>query len=444
MEAYNAAAAAVALGLTPLSVLSKRQLALAHPRKNIHLPAIPRFHPQSFPALGNSVSTTLYGGGLSLLSSILNSQSAKALSYDETLHQSTVIAAANFTLDFDVSAFLDTAINFTNDNPLIVGGGAAVFLVPLLVAQLFNQSRPWGVVGAKNAYRTLAEEPDAQLLDIRSPAEIRQAGSPNIKGLKKKLVAVVYNGEDKPGFLKKLSLKFKEPQTTTLFILDKFNGNSELVAELVTANGFKAAYAITDGAEGSRGWKNSGLPWILPSKSLINLGSLTDALGDAADAAPLVLGIAAAAAGLGLLAFTEVETVLQVLGTAAAVQFVSKKLLFAEDRKQTIQQLEELLNTKVAPKELVDDIQEIGKALLPPVTVTSKALPAAAEANPASDDSPVQKSDFIPEAETTPEVNSVPQAEIQGESLPAHPRPLSPYPNYPDYKPPSSPMPSQP
>ena len=34
----------------------------------------------------------------------------------------------------------------------------------------------------------------------------------------------------------------------------RFDGNSELVAELVTSSGFKAAYAIKDGAEGPRGW----------------------------------------------------------------------------------------------------------------------------------------------------------------------------------------------
>lgn len=34
----------------------------------------------------------------------------------------------------------------------------------------------------------------------------------------------------------------------------RFDGSSELVAELVTANGFKAAYAIKDGAEGPKGW----------------------------------------------------------------------------------------------------------------------------------------------------------------------------------------------
>jgi hypothetical protein len=39
------------------------------------------------------------------------------------------------------------------------------------------------------------------------------------------------------------------------FVEVRFDGNSELVAELVTANGYKAAFAVKDGAEGSRGWK---------------------------------------------------------------------------------------------------------------------------------------------------------------------------------------------
>ncbi|KAE8668747.1 Protein transport protein Sec61 subunit gamma-1 [Hibiscus syriacus] len=39
----------------------------------------------------------------------------------------------------------------------------------------------------------------------------------------------------------------------------------------------------------------------------------------------------AAATGLGLLAFSEVENVLQLVGSAAIIQLLSKKLLFAED-----------------------------------------------------------------------------------------------------------------
>lgn len=94
----------------------------------------------------------------------------------------------------------------------------------------------------------------------------------------------------------------------------RFDGNSELVAELVTVNGFKAAYAIKDGAEGPRGWmvflslsksiglmlitfvsnflsqlvhsltwigilQSSGLPWTPPRKGLsLDLGYLTESV----------------------------------------------------------------------------------------------------------------------------------------------------------------------
>ncbi|MCD7470480.1 hypothetical protein HAX54_010390 [Datura stramonium] len=130
----------------------------------------------------------------------------------------------------------ETVTIFASENPLIIAGGFAALALPIV---LFH----------------VPGKPPPALLDIRAPAELREVGSPDIRDLKKKPVTVVYKGEDKPGFLKKLSLKFKEPEKTTLFILDKFDGNSELVAELVTENGFKAAYAIKDGAEGPRdGW----------------------------------------------------------------------------------------------------------------------------------------------------------------------------------------------
>lgn len=436
MEAVNA------VGLTPLSVLSKT----TKPRKSLAFPTIiPQFKNQSC-----SVTRTLQSG-IAILSSVLTSGFSRALSYEEALQQSVSTSTSS---DIDISGAIDSLINVASENPLIVGGGVAVLAVPLVVSQLISKpSKPWGVESARNAYAKLSGEDGAQLLDIRPQSEIKQSGSVDLKGLKKKPVSIVYKGEDKPGFLNKLGLRFKEPENTTLFVLDKFDGNSEIVAELVTANGFKAAYAIKDGAEGPRGWKNSGLPWSVPKKGFsFDLSSLTEAFGDGADAFPLTLGVAAAA-GLGLLAFTEAETLLQVLGSAAIIQFVSKKLLFAEDRKQTLQQIEEVLNTKVAPNEIVGDIQQIGKALLP--LSTSKALPAPTETSPVATEETVPKPESVPETETappkveaaqepTPAVNSVPKAEIEEKPLPEVSTPLSPYSNYPDYKPPSSPIPSQP
>ncbi|KAL1830335.1 hypothetical protein ACET3Z_008747 [Daucus carota] len=408
----------------------------------------------------NVVNSTTQNG-LVFLSSVLSTGYARALTYQEALQQST----SNSPSDSDVGGILDGLTSFLVENPAVIAGGAAILAVPLILSQFFGDSKPWGIETAKNAYAKLAEDDNAQLVDIRALADLRLVGTPDIKSLSKKSVPIVYNGDDKPGFLKRLAFKFKEPASTTLFILDKFDGSSELVAELVTANGFKAAYAIKDGAEGPKGWMSSGLPWIQPKKGFsFDFSSLTDAIGEGSDAVSVALGVAAAT-GLSLLAYTEVETLLQVLGSAAIVQFLSKKLLFAEDRKQTFLQLDEFLTKQVAPKEVVDDIKQIGKAFLPSITI-STSLPAPAETSATITESSVAKTEVAPEddsvpspiadsnsaplkaeadAVSSPEVDTVPAPEVAAAAAVPNPsRPLSPFPYYPDLKPPTSPRPSQP
>ncbi|GLT79753.1 hypothetical protein SLA2020_512300 [Shorea laevis] len=447
MEALNAAS------LTPLSVLCERK---AEPRRISSLPTTRSTKLSSSanlnrtsPTLQDCLSRSLHGG-LALLSSVFTGGFAQALTYEEALQKSS----GSFGSQFESSGALDSVVGFVTENPAIIAGGAAILAVPIVLSQVFGKSKPWGVESAKSAYAKLGEDAGAQLLDIRGPKELREVGSPDVRGLGKKPVSIVYRGQDKPGFLKKISLRFKEPENTTLFILDKFDGNSELVAELVAVNGFKAAYAIKSGAEGPRGWMNSGLPWTPPKKalSLDFIGfteSFSGAVGEGSEALPVILGIAAAA-GLGLLAFTEIETILQLLGSAAIVQLVSQKLLFAEDRKQTLKQVDEFFNTEVAPKELVDDLKQIGQALLPS-PVTSKSLPTPAEAG--QEPTTVQEAkpaQFTAEpkveaaVEAAPQINSVPSTDAKAEPSFGFPRPLSPYPYYPDLKPPTSPTPSQP
>ncbi|CAI0469919.1 unnamed protein product [Linum tenue] len=406
MEALNAAS------LTPLSLLPTTIISSSSTHKSSTSSASSSTKP---------VPAAIHGG-LMLLSSLLGTSLAKALTYEEALQQTIGGGGGGGDSGFDVNGFVDSIIGFGTDNPIVVAaGGAAALGVPLVLSQFQKSPKSFGIESAKKAYAVLGEDPTAQLLDIRAPAELRQVGTPDVKGLGKKTVSIAYKGEDKPGFLKKLSLKFKEPENTTLFVLDKFDGNSELVAELVSVNGFKAAYAIKDGAEGPKGWLSSSLPWTAPSKGLsFDLSNLTEALsgvvGEGVDASSLALG-AAAAAGLGALAFTEVETLLQLLGSAAIIQFASKKLLFAEDRKETLKQVDEFLTTKVAPKELLGEIQQIGQALLPS-TGNSKSLPA-----------PVESSPEATAAEPPPVVNSAPKPEVKAESVPGLSRPLSPYPS---------------
>ena len=205
MEALNAAGL-----LSPLSVLAKT----TKPRKHLSAAAIPQFKIQN-PAENvlSSVSRKLQCG-LVVLSSVMSSELAKALTYEEALQQTTTGS--------DTGGVLDTVISFATDNPLIIGGGLVGLAVPLVVSQLFSKPKPWGVETAKTAYAKLGgDDANAQVLDIRAPLDIKESGSPDIRGLKKKPVTVDYKGEDKSGFLSKLSSKFKDPENTTLFILDK-------------------------------------------------------------------------------------------------------------------------------------------------------------------------------------------------------------------------------
>lgn len=454
MEVLNAA------GRTPVSVHKPTLFSdkRAEPRKLLSFPSnSPNKISQSAaldaspPNLTGILSTGLCGG-LVYLSTVLTGGPAAASTYEEALEQSMGLSTSGGSIVADLGGLVDSVVKFGSENPGIIAGGVLFLAVPFVVAQFLNKPKPWGVDSARNAYSKLSEDGGAQLLDIRGVGELRQVGGPDLRSLKKKPVSLAYKGDDKQGFLKKLSLKFKEPENTTVFILDKFDGNSELVAELVTVNGFKSAFAIKDGAEGPRGWMKSGLPWLQPKKTLsVDFGDLKDAidsaLGEGSDALPVTLGLAAAT-GLGVLAFTEIETVLQVLGSAALIQFVTKKLLFAEDRKQTVQQVDEFLTTKVAPNELLDEIKMIGKSLLPAPVGEKALLPAPMEGSPATaaPASPEVNTEMKVEAaaEPPPQINSVPKAEIKAESLPGIQRPLSPYPYYPDFKPPTSPSPSKP
>ncbi|KAF8642637.1 hypothetical protein HU200_067318 [Digitaria exilis] len=423
----------------------------------------PRMRP---PSAARGGLARLSGGvalGLSLSHAGASAALAAPLSYEEMLRLSTDSdsGAGGFALpdldlggfalpDLDLGGFalpdldLGGLADFVSENPLVVAAGVAAVALPLLLAQLLGGgagSKPYSVVSARAAYQRLLEEPAAQLVDIRTRKDAQEDGTPDLREAKKKVVAVPYNGEDKNGFLKKLALRLKDPENTILIILDKFDGNSELVAELVTANGYKAAFAVKDGAEGSRGWK------------------------DGSDSLPLTIGVAAAT-GLGVLAYTE-------------------------DRQKTLKQIDEFFNKKVAPKDLVDEIKEIGQALLPlpgeaksqpalasvtPAAATATAAPT--EAGPAADAAAAATATAAPTTEATPlspyttypdlkppsppsstsaegesesttteapaVVNSAPVGEASTESPPARPRPQSPYPNYPDFKPPSSPTPSPP
>lgn len=216
MEALNAAS------LSPLAVLSDRK---REPRKISSIPSHSSFKSPNSASFSSNLQdphgfspSRSFRGSLVLLSSVFNAGVAGAITYEEALQQSVSTSSSG---DLDVNGVFDGIVSFGTENPGIVVGGAAILALPLIFSLFRGKPKPWGVESAKSAYVKLGEDSNAQLLDIRALIELRKVGSPDIQGLGKKPVSITYKGEDKPGFLKKLGLKFKEPQNTTLFILDK-------------------------------------------------------------------------------------------------------------------------------------------------------------------------------------------------------------------------------
>jgi chitinase domain-containing protein 1 len=177
------------------------------------------------------------GGGLARLSTALGlahaaAGAARALpSYEETLRLGSDSGGGGgdaFSVpDISIDGLsvpdlgLDGLVGFLAENPVVVAASVAGIALPLVLARVLGGAKPYAVVSARAAYQRLLEEPDAQLLDIRPFKDARQAGTPDLREVTKKAVAVSYNGEDKNGFLKKLALRFKNPENTNLVILDK-------------------------------------------------------------------------------------------------------------------------------------------------------------------------------------------------------------------------------
>jgi len=203
-------------------------LSSAAPTPLLTPPAHPRRQPPAPRARGLRAGLARLSGALVLSHAGAGTALAAPLSYEEMLRLSTDSDAGadgggGFALELP-DLGLDGLADFVAENPLVVAAGVAAVALPLLLARLLGgggAAKPYAVASARAAYQRLLEEPGAQLVDIRPLKDAREAGAPDLREAKKKAVAVPYNGEDKNGFLKKLALRFKDPENTTLVILDK-------------------------------------------------------------------------------------------------------------------------------------------------------------------------------------------------------------------------------
>ncbi len=131
-----------------------------------------------------------------------------------------------------------------------------------------------GDVSSREAWAILEREPRAALLDVRTEAEWRYVGLPDLSTLEKQTLRVCWqiypDSALNPDFVEQVAAG-GVASDQTLLILCRSGVRSRHAAIALTARGYGRCYNVSDGFEGvhdeerhrgaREGWKASGLPW---------------------------------------------------------------------------------------------------------------------------------------------------------------------------------------
>lgn len=129
-----------------------------------------------------------------------------------------------------------------------------------------------GDLTPQQAWDLLAEHPEAVLVDVRTEAEWRFVGVPDVSALGREPVLaewVSLTGAANPRFLDQITGAGLTPGTPVVFLC-RSGQRSAGAATAATAAGLGPAYNVLDGFEGAldadghrggAGWRAAGLPW---------------------------------------------------------------------------------------------------------------------------------------------------------------------------------------
>ncbi len=129
-------------------------------------------------------------------------------------------------------------------------------------------------VGPVQAYQALADDPDAQLVDVRTDAEWTYVGLPDLQPLGKRVLLVQWqsfpSGAPNREFVEQLNAAGLTRQHPIYFIC-RSGARSLAAAEQAEQAGFRTVFNVADGFEGPpnahghrgrvAGWKAEALPW---------------------------------------------------------------------------------------------------------------------------------------------------------------------------------------
>ena len=136
-----------------------------------------------------------------------------------------------------------------------------------------------GDITPLEAWKLLTDNPEAVLVDVRTDAEWRFVGVPDLSSLGRDVVYIEWNksnGQHNNDFLAELQDKLptssgeSEGTDRPVVFLCRSGNRSIGAAEVATAAGIAPSYNVLDGFEGQldaqghrgdSGWRAVGLPW---------------------------------------------------------------------------------------------------------------------------------------------------------------------------------------
>ncbi|OBI95446.1 sulfurtransferase [Mycobacterium alsense] len=134
-----------------------------------------------------------------------------------------------------------------------------------------------GDITPLEAWKLLSDNPNAVLVDVRTDAEWRFVGVPDLSSLGRDVVYIEWNtsaGAPNPNFADELKNNVPSAPTDQqrpVIFLCRSGNRSIAAAEVATELGITPAYNVLDGFEGQldanghrgeSGWRAVGLPWI--------------------------------------------------------------------------------------------------------------------------------------------------------------------------------------
>lgn len=131
-----------------------------------------------------------------------------------------------------------------------------------------------GDVDPKTAWKMLQDDPDACLIDVRTEAEWRYVGVPDLASIGKQTLCVSWlhfpANDQNASFVEDVIADGVRPDQTVL-LLCRSGQRSRSAAIALTARGYGRCYNVSEGFEGDKdaaghrgtvgGWKIGGFPW---------------------------------------------------------------------------------------------------------------------------------------------------------------------------------------